>query len=144
VLGQRVLTRISVRAAVLIGFVVLTVASVGLLAIDERTPLAVTATLLAGRAVAIGLVITPLLVVLTQPLEPGELADANTLFNIWQRIAGSLGVGVIAAVFTASSHTNGPVDALHTTGIVITAISAVGALAAVLLPRVRNTNLAGW
>src|SRR5579875_3843744 len=38
-LGQRVLTRFSVRGTVLAGFAVLTAASAGLLAIDARTPL---------------------------------------------------------------------------------------------------------
>jgi EmrB/QacA subfamily drug resistance transporter len=142
VLGQRVLTRVSVRTTVLAGFTVLTVASLGLLAIDAHTPLAVTAAILAARAASIGLVITPLLTVLLRPLQSGQLADANTLFNIWQRIAGSLGVGLIAALFTAQTRHRGPIAALHTTGLTITAIAAVAALAAVLLPAIRNTAIA--
>ena len=41
------------------------------------------------RSVSIGLIINPLLQALTQPLRPEQLGDANTLFNAWQRIAGS-------------------------------------------------------
>src|SRR5579875_442848 len=140
-LGQRVLTRFSVRGTVLAGFAVLTAASAGLLAIDARTPLTVTAALLAGRAVSIGLVITPLLTVLTSDLRPEQLGDANTLFSIWQRIAGSLGIGLIAAVFSAQLRTSGPVPALHAAGLLITAVSAAGLAAAAALPRTRNRAL---
>jgi EmrB/QacA subfamily drug resistance transporter len=141
-LGQRVLTRVSVRTTVLAGFTVLTVASLGLLAIDAHTPLAVTAAILAARAASIGLVITPLLTVLLRPLQSGQLADANTLFSISQRIAGSFGVGLIAALFTAQTRRSGPITALHTTALMLTAVAAVAALAATLLPTTRNTALA--
>lgn len=142
VAGQRVLGRFSVRAAVLAGFAVLTVASVGLLSIGPATSLAVTAAILAARSAAIGLVIAPLLTVLLQPLAPGELADANSLFMIWQRLAGSFGVGLIAALFVARARQHGPVEALHATGILLTAIAGAAALAAVLLPAVRAVTRA--
>ena len=128
-LGDRLLARISVRVTVLAGFTVLTVASLGLLAIDERTPLAVTAAILAARAAAIGLVITPLLTVLLRPLPATQLADANTLFNIWQRIAGSVGIGLIATTYATQARQHGPVAALHTAGLAVVAVSAVAALA---------------
>jgi predicted MFS family arabinose efflux permease len=134
VLGQRLLTRVSIRATVVAGFAILTVASLGLLAIGSQTPLAVTAAILAGRAAAIGLVITPLLFAITSELRPAELADANTLFNICQRIAGALGIGLIVALFAAQARTAGPVAALHDTGLILTAIAAVAAVAAILLP----------
>jgi EmrB/QacA subfamily drug resistance transporter len=137
-LGQRALKLVTVRATVLTGFAVLTVASLGLLAIDAETPLPVTAMLLAGRSAAIGLVISPLLTVLTGPLEQGELNDATTLFSIWQRIAGSLGIGLIASAYARQAQLHGPVAALHVTGIMISAIAAAGLLAAPLLPATRN------
>ena len=136
--GQRVLRLITVRATVLAGFAVLTAASLGLLAIDAQTPLILTALLLAARSASIGLIITPLLAVLTEPLEQGELNDATTLFSICQRIAGSVGVGLIAALFAQQAAAHGPVPALHVTGAVITAIAAIGLLAAPLLPAERN------
>jgi EmrB/QacA subfamily drug resistance transporter len=136
--GQRVLRLITVRATVLTGFAVLTAASLGLLAIDARTPLILTALLLAARSASIGLIITPLLAVLTEPLEQGELNDATTLFSICQRIAGSVGVGLIAALFAQQAAAHGPVRALHLTGTVVTAIAAIGLLAAPLLPAERN------
>src|SRR5262249_30980079 len=122
-LGQRVLRHVTVRATVLTGFLLLTVASFGLLTIWARAPLPLTSALLAGRAVAIGLVISPLLAVLISRLGPADLGDGSTLFSIWQRIAGSLGVGLIAAVFASEAAAHGPVQALHATGIVITVIA---------------------
>jgi EmrB/QacA subfamily drug resistance transporter len=139
VLGQKLLSRVSVRATVVAGFALLAAASLGLLAITATTPLPVTAAILAGRAAAIGLVITPLLDAITHTLRPGELADANTVFNICQRIAGALGVGLIAALFTTWARTHGPVPALHATGLLLTATAALAAATATLLPG-RSTN----
>jgi hypothetical protein len=140
-LGQRVLRLVTVRMTVLAGFALLTAASGGLLAIGTKTPLAFTATLLAVRSVSIGLVISPLLALLTGTLEAGQLTDGSTLFSIWQRVAGSLGVGLIAAVFARQARLIGPVAALHVTGVLITGISAAGLLAALLLPEQRNVAL---
>jgi EmrB/QacA subfamily drug resistance transporter len=142
-LGQGVLKRFSVRGTVLTGFALLAAASLALLAITAATPLPLTATLLAARAVSIGLVISPLLAVVTDPLDTVELGDANTLFSIWQRIAGSFGVGLISALYASRSRTHGPVAALHLTGIVVTAVSAAGVLGAAFLPSLRNKGLTG-
>jgi predicted MFS family arabinose efflux permease len=138
VAGQKLLTRFSIRATVTAGFALLTAASLGLLAITATTPLAVTAAVLAGRAAAIGLVITPLLDAITGTLPSAELADASTVFNICQRVAGALGIGLITALFTTWAHTHGPVLALHATGLLLTATAALAALAATLLPGRRD------
>jgi len=137
-LGQRALQLVTVRTTVMAGFAVLTGTSLGLLAIGSSTPLPLTAVLLAGRAASIGLVISPLLAVLTEPLQGSELNDATTLFSIWQRIAGSLGVGLIASVYAQQATAGGPVWALHVVGALIAAIAAVGLVAAPLLPARRN------
>jgi EmrB/QacA subfamily drug resistance transporter len=142
-LVQGLLKRISVRTTVLAGFALLAGASLGLLAIGTGTPLYLTAALLAARAASIGLVISPLLVLVTDPLDGGDLGDANTLFNIWQRIAGSFGVGLISALYASHARSAGPVAALHLTGAVVAGISAAGVLGAVFLPAVRNKGLAG-
>ncbi|GAB3801021.1 MDR family MFS transporter [Humibacter antri] len=138
VLGQKVAERIGVRSTVLIGFAVLLVASLGLLAIDATTSLWVTSGILAARSAAIGLVITPLLTVANRTLKPEEQADANTVFNVVQRIAGSLGIGLLAAYFAAQSAAVGPVDALHEVAVVIAGLAAVAAVGAVLLPRLHR------
>jgi EmrB/QacA subfamily drug resistance transporter len=138
-LAPRWLTGLTVRVTVLAGFAVLAVATLGLLLITAATPLWLIAAILAGRSVAIGLVITPLLQALVQPLRPDQLGDANTLFNTWQRIAGSFGIGLVAALYATRARTLGPVAALHTAGLVLVAIAVVGALGALALPAVRDT-----
>jgi len=56
------------------------------------------------------------------------------VFNICQRIAGALGIGLIAALFTASARSVGPVPALHDTGLLLAAVAAAAAVAASVLP----------
>ncbi len=138
-LAPRWLARFTVRATVLAGFAVLAVASLGLLLIAAATPLWLIAVILAVRSVSIGLVINPLLQALLQPLRPDQLGDASTLFNTWQRIAGSFGIGLVAALYTTQARTAGPVAALHAAGLVLVLIAAAGALGSLALPAVRNS-----
>jgi len=140
-LAPRWLTRLTVRVTVLAGFAVLAVATLGLLLIAAATPLWLIAAILACRSVAIGLVITPLLQALVQSLRPDQLGDANTLFNTWQRIAGSFGIGLVAALYAIRARTLGPVAALHSVGLVLAAIATAGALGALVLPAVRTTAM---
>jgi EmrB/QacA subfamily drug resistance transporter len=140
-LAPRWLARLTVRVTVLAGFAVLAVASLGLLLIAAATPLWLIALILAVRSVSVGLVINPLLQALLQPLRPDQLGDASTLFNTWQRIAGSFGIGLVAALYTAQARTGGPVAALHLAGLVLVAIAAFGAVGALALPGLRNTAL---
>ncbi len=141
-LAPRWLIRLTVRATVVSGFTVLGVASLGLLVVTAATPLWLIALILACRSVSVRLVINPLLQALTQPLRPDQLGDANTLFNTWQRIAGSFGIGLVATLYATQARTEGPVAALHAAGLVLVAIALAGALGALLLPAVRNTALA--
>jgi predicted MFS family arabinose efflux permease len=140
-LAPRLLTRLTVRVTVLSGFAILALASLGLLLIGAATPLWLIAVILACRSVSVGLVINPLLQALLQPLAASQLGDASTLFNTWQRVAGSFGIGLIAALYTTQAREHGPVAALHLAGLVLTGIALTGALAAVALPAVRNTAL---
>ena len=94
--------------------------------------------ILGVRSVSVGLVINPLLQALLQPLRPDQLGDASTLFNGWQRIAGSFGIALVAALYATQARTAGPVAALHAAGLVLVAIAALGAL---FLPALRNTAL---
>jgi len=134
-LGGKVLARLTVRASVSAGFAVLAVATLGIVLIGPRTPLWVIAAILAVRSVSIGLVITPLLTALTAPLPPGRMADASTLFNAVQRVAGSFGIGLIAALYASLARSAGAVPALHTTGLVIAAIAGGGTVLAIAFPR---------
>ena len=56
--------------------------------------------------------------------------DANTLFNTWQRIAGSFGIGLVVALYATQARTEGPVAALHAAGLVLVAIALTGARSA--------------
>jgi hypothetical protein len=91
----------------------------------------------ACRSVSIGLIINPLLRALTEPLRPEQLGDANTLFNTWQRIAGSFGIGLLADLYAAQSRAHGPVPALHLAGPVLAIIAGAGVLGALALPPAR-------
>jgi EmrB/QacA subfamily drug resistance transporter len=142
VLAPRLLTGLTVRVTVLAGFAVLAVASLGLFLVTAATPLWLIAAILACRSVSIGLVINPLLRALTESLRPEQLGDANTLFNTWQRIAGSFGIGLLAALYETQARAGGPVFALHVVGVVLAVIATTGVLAALALPAVRNTALA--
>jgi EmrB/QacA subfamily drug resistance transporter len=140
-LAPRLLTRLTIRLTVLAGFAILAVASLALFLVTATTPLWLIALILAVRSVSIGLVINPLLQALTEPLRPDQLNDANTLFNTCQRIAGSFGIGLLAALYATQSRTHGPVPALHLVGAVLAVIAGVAALAALALPAVPNTAL---
>jgi EmrB/QacA subfamily drug resistance transporter len=134
-LAPRFLVRFTVRLTVLAGFAVLALASLGLLLVGAATSLWLIAVILAVRSVSIGLVINPLLQALTLPLRPDQLADANTLFNAWQRVSASFGIGLIAALYTTQARTHGQVAALHQSALLIIAIATLGALAATTLPQ---------
>lgn len=134
VAGQKVADRIGLRWTVVIGFAVLLASSLGLLAIGVDTSLWLTSAILAARSAAIGLVITPLLTVVNLRLRLDEQADANTVFNATQRIAGSLGIGLLAGVFTTQSASIGPASALRQVAIIVAALAAAATVAAALLP----------
>jgi MFS family permease len=134
-LGATCGEKIGVRRTVLGGFALLLVASIGLFALDASTPLWLTALILAARAAAVGLTITPLVLVATEPLRPEQQADANTSFNVVQRILGSFGIGVVATLFTRQASRSGDVPALHTVALVITVLAGLSTIAAVYLPR---------
>lgn len=140
--GPRLLSRWTVRMTVSLGFALLTAASAALLAIGLTTPLWVTALVLAVRSASIGLVISPLLSVILRGLDDSRLADANTLFSIWQRIAGSIGIAVIVTEFTRSALASGPVAGLHQAAAALIALSGAALVAAFFLPRQRSESLA--
>lgn len=131
-LGPRL--RFNLRTVVCAGFAVLAAASLLLVAISVSTPLWVIAAILACRSVSIGLVINPLLSAVTSPLAADQMADASTLFSVWQRVAASFGIGLIAALYAGLARAHGAVTASHATGLVIAAIAAAGAAFAVALP----------
>ncbi|MBL7489702.1 MFS transporter [Frankia sp. AgB1.9] len=132
--------KIGVRPTVLGGFALLVVASAGLFVLGDETPLWLTALILAARAGAVGLTITPLVLVATEPLRPEQQADANTAFNVVQRILGSFGIGLVATLFTRRAAHAGAVPALHTVALLITVLAGLSTFAAFYLPRPRRSD----
>jgi EmrB/QacA subfamily drug resistance transporter len=94
--GTAVAKRISTRLTVVVGMVLLTAMTAGLLTLDIQTPGWQTALILSGRGLAMGLVITPLVFTTLSRVPSAESADANTLFNVVQRLGGSFGIALLA------------------------------------------------
>jgi EmrB/QacA subfamily drug resistance transporter len=138
VLGEKLLTRITLRTLVFAGFVLLAAASATLLLLQEGTPLWVTAVILSGRAVSIGFVVNPLLFGMLRPLRSTELADGTTLFTIVQRLGGSIGVGLLGSFLTARMPVAGPIAGFHDIGLLLTGLAVLAALASLGLSRIRQ------
>jgi MFS family permease len=99
VLGNFLPTRLGVRSTILLGMAVLTASTLGMLLSGASTPDWLPALLLSGRGFAIGLVIQPLLNRLIGELPSEQVSDGNTLFNIVDRIAGSVGISLLITLF---------------------------------------------
>jgi len=136
--GQRMSARMPLRTLVTGGFVALAAASVLLLTLELSTPLWVVAAILSGRAVAVGLITTPLLVAMLAPLAENQLADGNTLFSIVQRVGGSVGVSLLAAIVAGATTTALAVQRFHLTGVVFIALAALGAVGSLFLREIRS------
>lgn len=137
-LGQRLLTRITTRTMVLTGFLLLTATSACLLLLTADTPLWITAAILSGRGLGVGVGIAPLLYAMLKPLTDAELADGNTLFNIVQRLGGSLGVGLIGSLLTGRTPIVGTIGAFHEVALVLVLIAAVALASSALLTPIRQ------
>ncbi len=100
-LGNWLVGRWALRPVVVLGMVTLTLSTLLLLLVTNTTSSWFVALVLTGRGIGLGLVVTPLLDALLLPLTPEEMPHGSTLFNVVQRLGGSLGVALIASVFTA-------------------------------------------
>lgn len=99
VLGDWLGRRKGVRFSAALGLAILTISTVALLAMTLDTPAWVTAVILSGRGLAIGLTIQPLLLTMVSELTGDEIADGNTLFNVAERLGGSIGIPLLATFF---------------------------------------------
>ena len=82
----------------------------------------VTAGILGTRGLALGLVIQPLLLSTIGRLRANEAPDGNTLFNVVERLSGSVGIALLATFFETqmSSHVS---DALRQLGLSAASLS---------------------
>jgi hypothetical protein len=121
------------------GLALLAVSTLGLVLLTASTPVWLTATLLCGRGIALGLTVQPLVLGLLGGLDDARRPDANTLFNIGERLSGSFGIALLATFYATRSQASGsPVTALHDCALVLAAASAAGALGGLSLLRVRS------
>jgi hypothetical protein len=101
VLGARLAARRGTRLSAVLGMAILTVSTGALLAVQLATPAWITALILSGRGLALGLTIQPLLNTMIGSLPPEQVPDGNTLFNVVQRLGGSIGIPLLATFFAA-------------------------------------------
>lgn len=99
--GDRFARRYGVRAVVLVGVAVLAAATAMLLLVGLDTPAWIIAAILSGRGLALGLTIQPLLGAMIGSLKPEEVPDGSTLFNVAQRLGGSVGIALLFSFFEA-------------------------------------------
>jgi predicted MFS family arabinose efflux permease len=138
-LGNSVVERGKARPAVIAysvsgGLALLAASTAGLVLLTAQTPAWLTAVLLCGRGVALGLTVQPLVLALVGDLDDARMPDANTLFNIAERLSGSFGIALLATFYSARIQITGSaVTALHDCALLLAAVSAGGALAALML-----------
>ncbi|MBW4043278.1 MAG: DHA2 family efflux MFS transporter permease subunit [Acidobacteria bacterium] len=130
--GQKISGHVPLRVLVVFGFAVLAASSLFLMFLEQDTPLWVIALMLSGRAIAIGFVTTPLLVAMLAPLPERQLADGNTLFNITQRLGGSLGVSILGSL-VAGATLSDVVGSFHLVGAVLVVIAVIAGAIALFL-----------
>ncbi|HEY1531034.1 MAG TPA: DHA2 family efflux MFS transporter permease subunit [Galbitalea sp.] len=137
--GQKLTGRVPLKVMVILGFAILAVSSVFLLFLEKDTPLWVTALILSGRAIAIGFVTAPLLVAMLAPLPEEQLPDGNTLFNITQRLGGSIGVSILGSIVGAAGLTlTQTVDRFHWVGWGLIALAVIAGLLSLFLVQDKN------
>jgi MFS family permease len=104
VLGNLLPPRWGVRRTVVLGMVLLTLSTAGLLVVTSTSLAPLIALILCGRGFAIGLVIQPLLNGLIESLPEAKVPDGNTLFNVIERVSGTLGIALIVTFFQVREH----------------------------------------
>ena len=135
--GSFINQRISTRLVVVVGMVLLTAMTAGLLTIDIQTPGWQTALILSGRGVAMGLVVTPLVFNTLSRVPAHESADANTLFNVVQRLGGSFGIAMLATFLQAREESH-VTDVLRPLGVSTGSLDTTGTGLASLPESVRH------
>ena len=99
VVGDRISRRTGIRFTVILGMAILTASTAGLLALNASTSAWVIAGILTGRGLALGLTIQPLLIDTIGRLSGKEIPDGNTLFNVFQRLGGTVGISLLSTYY---------------------------------------------
>ena len=135
--GNEIGKRIPTRIMVLAGMALLTAMTAGLLAIDVHTPAWLTAVILSGRGIAMGLVVAPLVFSTLSRVPAEEAADANTLFNVVQRLGGSFGIALLATFLQAREESH-VAAVLGPLGIPPSALESSAAAISTIPPSIRQ------
>jgi hypothetical protein len=80
---------------------------------------------LSGRGLALGLIVQPLLARMLDRIRSDELADANTLFNVGERLSASFGIALLASVYA--------VIGFHQTVMLLTLLAGVATAGSLLV-----------
>ena len=99
VLGEKLPAQYGVRRGVTAGMAILCLSTAALLLVRADSPGWLIAAILSGRGLALGLTIQPLLHAMLGGLSPAQMADATALFNVAQRLGGSVGISLLATFF---------------------------------------------
>jgi EmrB/QacA subfamily drug resistance transporter len=135
-LGSELIERGKARPGVITvsvagGLALLAASTMGLLLLTPTTPLWVTTGLLCGRGAALGLTIQPLVMAFLAGVGERRMPDANTLFNIAERLSGSFGIALLATLYASrAAATGSALTAFRDCALVLTVAAAVGAVAA--------------
>jgi EmrB/QacA subfamily drug resistance transporter len=98
-IGDKLPGKIGVRSTVLLGMGILSASTLGMVAIGATTLPWLTAGILCGRGLALGLCIQPLLTSSLGRLPKDEISDGNTLFNIFDRLSGTIAISLLGTYF---------------------------------------------
>jgi EmrB/QacA subfamily drug resistance transporter len=141
-LGTALGQRGRLRAGIIAGLVAVGGTTALLLSVTAETPLWVIALITAGRGLGMGLVIQPLLTAMLVGTSQHQLADANTVFNVAQRLGGSIGVSLITTFFTirVTAH----VASLPVPRQAIDGTGSLSSAPATLRPQVANVALSAF
>ena len=113
------------------GLALLATSTMGLLLLTPTTPVWVTTGLLCGRGVALGLTIQPLVMAFLAGISASRMPDANTLFNMAERLSGSFGIALLATLYASrAAATGSALTAFRDCVFVLSVAAAVGAVAA--------------
>jgi EmrB/QacA subfamily drug resistance transporter len=144
--GSAIVRRLSMRISVLVGMLLLTAMTAGLLTISLDTPAWQIALILAGRGVAMGLVVTQLVLATLSRVPTAEAADANTLFNVVQRLGGSFGIALLATFLQTRElvHITDVLRPLGISGASLQGSTQVAGLPAAVRGALGNAAVAGF
>lgn len=150
VIGNRVSRTKSIRFTTVLGMAILVMATTALLTVNAGTPPWILATILSGRGLALGLTIQPLLIAILGSLPDSKVPDANTLFNILNRLGGSIGISLLSSVYelrvtshiaNASSLQVSEVMGFHDVILLLSVVSVIGLAIGMFLKKEGVQNL---